>query len=179
MSIITTTGFTSADWDKWPDSIRLTLLILMFFGGSAGSTAGGIKMIRILVLFKIALHQSRVIIQARLVSPIKIGRQALGESQMWGIISFFIIYMILFVFFSIIMSIMIPSFTTAISSVAATLGNIGPGLAGVGALETYAWIPMPGKWVLIVCMLLRRLLKFTPCLLPFQECPGKGSARIL
>ena len=161
VSILTTTGFTTADWDKWPDAIRITFMVLMFFGGSAGSTAGGLKMIRILVLFKIALHQSRIMIQPRLVSPVKIGKHALSDSQMWGIVSFFIIFMVLFVFFSILMATMIPNFATAVSSVAATLGNIGPGLSGVGAFETYAWIPVPGKWILITCMLLGRLEIYT------------------
>ncbi len=161
VSITTTTGFTGADWDVWPDFVRLILVILMFFGGSAGSTAGGMKMIRILVLLKVAFHQAKIMIQPRLVSPVKIGKQVLSESQISGIIAFFILYIGLFVFFSSIMAFMIPDITTAVTSVAATLGNIGPGLAGVGAMETYAWIPVPGKWVLIVCMLLGRLEIYT------------------
>lgn len=161
VSITTTTGFTTADWDVWPDFIRLMLVILMFFGGSAGSTAGGLKMIRILVLLKVAFHHAKVMIQPRLVSPVKIGGQVLNETQMSGIISFFILFMILFVLASAIMATMIPDITTAVTAVVASLGNIGPGLAGVGALETYSWIPIPGKWVLIVCMLLGRLEVYT------------------
>ncbi|MFP4164730.1 MAG: TrkH family potassium uptake protein, partial [Chitinispirillaceae bacterium] len=161
VSITTTTGFTTADWDVWPDFARLMLVILMFFGGSAGSTAGGLKMIRILVLLKVAFHHAKVMIQPRLVSPVKIGGQVLKESQMSGIISFFILFIILFVIASALMATMIPDVTTAVTSVVASLGNIGPGLAGVGALETYSWIPIPGKWVLIVCMLLGRLEIYT------------------
>ncbi len=161
ISIVTTTGFAGADWDTWPDSVRLLLMVLMFFGGSAGSTAGGIKMIRMLVLFKVAFHQAKIMIQPRLVSPVKIGNQALSDSQMSGIVSFFIIFMLLFVFFSLVMSTMIPDFKTAVSTVVATLGNIGPGLSGIGAFENYSWIPLPGKWVLTLCMLLGRLEIYT------------------
>jgi trk system potassium uptake protein len=161
VSIVTTTGFAVADWNMWPDFTRLMFFILMFFGGCAGSTSGGIKMIRILVLLKVIANQFRTMVQTRRVHPLKIGRKVLNESQVASIGSFFVLYIFLFAAFSAIMSAIVPDFTTAVTSVAAAMGGIGPGLAGVGAFETYGWIPVHGKWTLIVCMLLGRLEIYT------------------
>jgi trk system potassium uptake protein TrkH len=133
----------------------------MFFGGSAGSTAGGIKMIRILILFKVAIRQIRVMLQPRLISPVKIAGRVLDEARVRDIVSFFLLFMILAALFSVIMSTMVPDLETAVSSVISALGNIGPGIAGVGAYENYSWIPIPGKWILILCMLLGRLEIYT------------------
>jgi trk system potassium uptake protein TrkH len=145
----------------WPDFIRTMFFILMFFGGCAGSTSGGIKMIRILVLAKVVTNQFRTMVQTRRVHPLKIGSKVLSESQVASIGAFFLIYIFLFAAFSAIMAAIIPDFTTAVTSVAAAMGGIGPGLAGVGAFETYGWIPIHGKWTLIVCMLLGRLEIYT------------------
>jgi len=161
VSITTTSGFVTTDWDTWSDFTRLLLVILMFFGGSAGSTAGGIKMIRILILFKVAIRQIRVMLQPRLISPVKIAGRVLDEARVRDIVSFFLLFMILAALFSVIMSTMVPDLETAVSSVISAMGNIGPGIAGVGAYENYSWIPIPGKWILILCMLLGRLEIYT------------------
>lgn len=161
ISLVTTTGFCTADFDMWPGVLRLVLVILMFFGGCAGSTGGGIKMIRILVVLKTAWREIRTMIQPRQVLTVKIAETSLQEKQVNNIIGFFVLFIILTVMFSIIMSFFVPDFTTAFTSVVATLCNIGPGLSGVGATENYAWIPLGGKWVLNVCMLLGRLEIFT------------------
>jgi len=161
VSITTTTGFCTADFDVWPNSIRFMLVILMFFGGCAGSTGGGIKMIRIMVIIKTALREVKTIIQPRIVAPLKIAKKTIEEKQVANIVGFVVLFLSFFVIFSGIMSFMINDFTTAITSVAATMCNIGPGLSGVGAAENYAWIPIPGKWILILCMLLGRLEIYT------------------
>ena len=83
------------------------------------------------------------------------------EKQVANIQGFFMLFLVLFVFFTLLMSFFIPDFTTALTSVVATMCNIGPGLSGVGATENYAWIPVAGKWVLILCMLLGRLEIYT------------------
>ncbi len=161
VSLVTTTGYCTADFDVWPVMLRLLLLLLMFFGGCAGSTGGGIKMIRIMVVLKTAWREIRMMIQPRLVLPVKIGKNALDEKRVSNIIVFFALFVVLFVIFSLLMSTMIPDFTTAISTVVSTMCNIGPGLSGIGAYETYSWIPTGGKWILIMCMLLGRLEIFT------------------
>ncbi len=161
ISIITTTGFCTADFDMWPNFMRFLLVVLMFFGGCAGSTGGGIKMIRIMVVLKTTWREVKSMIQPKLISPLKIAGRALEEKQVSNIVGFFILYIVLFIFFTGVMSFIVRDFTTAITSVAATICNIGPGLSGIGATENYAWIPLSGKWVLTLCMLLGRLEVYT------------------
>lgn len=161
VSITTTTGYTTADFDMWPNFIRFLLFVLMFFGGCAGSTGGGIKMIRIMVGIKVAWREIKTLIQPRIVLPIKIGKKSLEEKQVANIIGFIALFLGCFLILSAIMSFLINDFTTALASVAATMCNIGPGLSGVGPAENYAWIPTSGKWVLSLCMLLGRLEIYT------------------
>ena len=161
VSITTTTGYCTADFDIWPNFIRYMLVVLMFFGGCAGSTGGGIKMIRIMVTIKSALREVRTIIKPRIIAPVKIAKSAIEERQVANIMGFVIIFIGIFIVFSMIMNFLIDDFTTSFTTVAATMCNIGPGLSGIGATENYAWIPIPGKWVLVFCMLLGRLEIYT------------------
>ena len=161
VSITTTTGYSTADSDMWPNFIRFLLVVLMFFGGCAGSTGGGIKMVRIMVGIKTAWREVKTLIQPRLIVPIKIAEKELNEKQVANIVGFIALFLGCFVIFSAIMSFLIDDFTTAVTSVVATMCNIGPGLSGIGATENYAWIPMSGKWVLALCMLLGRLEIYT------------------
>jgi len=161
VAIVTTTGYGTADFDIWPDFCRFGLLLLMFWGGCAGSTGGGMKMIRIIVLFKVGWRELQKMIRPHLVAPLKIGGVSMDEQRVINIGAFFILFVVTFVIGSFIMTLFVPDLVTAIASVAATLGNIGPGLNGIGPTQNYAWIPIPGKWVLIICMLLGRLEIFT------------------
>ncbi len=161
VSITTTTGYSTADSDMWPNFIRFMLVVLMFFGGCAGSTGGGIKMTRIMVGVKTAWREVKTIIQPRLILPIKIAGKELKEKQVANIVGFIGLFLGCFVIFSAIMSFVIDDFTTAVTSVVATMCNIGPGLSGIGTTENYAWIPLSGKWVLALCMLLGRLEIYT------------------
>ncbi|MFQ5952035.1 MAG: TrkH family potassium uptake protein [Candidatus Omnitrophota bacterium] len=161
VSITTTTGYSTADSDIWPNFIRFMLVLLMFFGGCAGSTGGGIKMIRIMVFIKTAWREVKTIIQPRIIAPLKIAGKAMEEKQIANILGFIALFMACFVIFSAAMSYLIKDLTTAVVSVVATMCNIGPGLSGVGATENYAWIPLPGKWILTLCMLLGRLEIYT------------------
>ncbi|MEA3489355.1 MAG: TrkH family potassium uptake protein [Candidatus Omnitrophota bacterium] len=161
VSITTTTGYSTADTDIWPNFIRFMLVVLMFFGGCAGSTGGGIKMTRIMVGIKAAWREVKTLIQPRLISPIKIARKELKEKQVANIVGFIALFLGCFVIFSAIMSFLIDDFTTAVTSVVATMCNIGPGLSGIGTTENYAWIPISGKWILALCMLLGRLEIYT------------------
>lgn len=160
-SITTTTGYCIADFDVWPNLIRYLLVLLMFFGGCAGSTGGGIKMVRIMVIVKTAFREIKTIIQPRTITPVKIGHKTIEEKQIANIIGFVVLFLIFFCLFSLVMSFFVQDFTTAFTTVAATMCNIGPGLSGVGAMENYAWIPLPGKWILSICMLLGRLEIYT------------------
>ncbi len=161
LSIATTTGFATADFDLWPDFLRFLLVFLMFFGGCAGSTGGGMKMIRVMMVAKIAINEIKKLTQPRLIAPVKIEGKAIDDKLIVNVVSFFILFVGLFVLTAGLMTIFIPDLTTAVTCSIATIGNIGPGLAGVGAVENYAWIPLPGKWILVISMLLGRLEIFT------------------
>ena len=119
------------------------------------------KMIRIMVVLKAAWREVRTMVQPRLIVPVKVGGNALDEKQVANILGFALLFMLLFVVSTVFMSLVVTDFSTAATSVIATMCNIGPGLSGVGAAENYAWIPNSGKWVLIVCMLLGRLEVYT------------------
>lgn len=165
VSIITTTGYCTANFDIWPEPCRYILLFLMFVGGCAGSTAGGIKVFRVMVLGKAALREIYQLINPREIVQVKIAGQTIPHQSILTILIFFIIYIGLFAFFTLAMSVLASpahsdgtyNLVTSFSSVAATLGNIGPGLAKVGAYENFAWMPPAGKFIMILCMLIGRL----------------------
>lgn len=161
VSIVTTTGFATQDFDLWPDILRFIMVLLMFFGGCAGSTGGGIKMIRVLMIWKVAKNELRKLTQPRLVSPVKIDGHVIDDRRTINVVSFVILFVGLFILTAGLMTLFVPDLTTAVTTSIATIGNIGPGLSGVGAVENYGWIPIPGKWVLVFSMLLGRLEIFT------------------
>lgn len=160
-AIITTTGFTTADFDRWPSFLRILMFALMFVGGMSGSTGGSVKIVRIQLLVKYAYHELLRLIHPRAVIPLRLGPVSVTDPIMRAISNFIVLYLALFVFFSLVMGALGLDFLTAISSVAATIGNVGPGLAAVGAHQNYAAIPLVGKWVLILCMIIGRLEIYT------------------
>jgi trk system potassium uptake protein TrkH len=99
--------------------------------------------------------------QPRLVAPVKIGSQVVDDDSVINIVSFFILFTGLFIVVGFLLTLFMPDLTTAVSASIATIGNIGPGLAGIGAIENYGWIPLPAKWLLVLSMLLGRLEIFT------------------
>lgn len=169
VSIATTTGFVTTDYDTWPAFSKSVLLILMFIGGSAGSTGGAIKNIRILLLLKQAYREFRKLLHPQAVTPIRLGDKVVSENVMRNITGFFFLYIFIFVISSLIMAILGLDAFSAMASVAATLGNVGPGLGLVGPTQTYAFIPPLGKIVLILCMLLGRLEIYTVLILVVPE----------
>lgn len=160
-SIMTTTGFVTADFDLWPNASRILLVLLMFVGGCAGSTGGGMKVIRVAIVLKKVRREIRRFIRPQAVWSIKLRRKAVDQSIVSHISGFFAMFVMLFAIITFIMTFFTPDIETAFASVIATMGNIGPGLAGVGATRTYADIPALGKAVLTFCMLLGRLELYT------------------
>ena len=160
-SIMTTTGFVTADYEKWPALSKILLVLMMFFGGCAGSTAGGIKIVRLFVLIRTGLREMIIYIQPQAVIPVKIGRKPLDPAIVSHITAFFVTYVLIFVVASAVMTFFTPDMETAITSVAATLNNVGPGLGAVGPMDNYAGIPTAGKVILTLCMLLGRLELYT------------------
>ncbi|HMP77614.1 MAG TPA: TrkH family potassium uptake protein [Kiritimatiellia bacterium] len=161
VSVITTTGFGTDDFAQWPALSQYVLLLLMFLGGCAGSTAGGIKMIRVLVLLKQVSREMKLFIQPQGIFHVKIGRQVVEPEIVSMISAFFIIFILLFIGAAGAMMFFVPDLKTAVSAVASALGNIGPGLGEVGPASTYAFIPTGGKIILAHCMLLGRLELYT------------------
>ncbi len=169
ISITTTTGFVTADYDQWPALSKNILLILMFVGGCAGSTGGAIKNIRILILLKKAGRELQRILHPRAITPIHIGDKRISDEVVNNVSSFFLLYMIIFVICTFIMTALGLDMISALSSVAATLGNVGPGLGLVGPSQNYAFIHPIGKIVLSICMLLGRLEIYTVLVLVVPE----------
>lgn len=161
VSIVTTTGFITSDYLLWPGFLWMIIFLLMFTGGSAGSTGGGIKVMRQLLIFKNSFLELKRIIHPNAVVPVRFNGRAVPGNVMYNIMAFFVIYLIIFAISTLIMSAMGLDFETAIGTAAATLGNIGPGIGGVGPVENYAAIPLAGKWFLSFLMVLGRLELFT------------------
>lgn len=160
-SIITTTGYTTADYELWPTFSQGILFFLMFVGGSAGSTGGSIKVMRILVLIKVLKRELTKILHPRAILSVRVGGQPVADNTLLNISSFFMLYMLIFAFGTMLISLEGIGLLGAASSVAATLGNIGPGFDFVGPTQTYANFSVPSKLLLSFLMLLGRLELFT------------------
>ena len=165
VSIVTTTGFATADYELWPGMSQLILLLCMIMGASAGSTGGGVKCLRIMLCFKYCYRELFMLVHPRAVQHIKVAGKPVPEDVMRSVMGFLALFMGLFGVSAVVLAGMGLDFVTAIGAVAATLGNIGPGFGGVGPTDNFAAIPSAGKWVLIWCMLLGRLEIYTVIIL--------------
>ncbi len=161
VSILTTTGFSSADYELWPYFVQSLLLCLMFIGGMGGSTGGGMKIIRIYVLFKYMAHSTQRMLHSKAIIPIRIGDRYISEDVIKNTLGFFLFYVSIFVFTTLALTLMNVNLESAIGAAASAIGNIGPGLADFGPSDNYALLPSFGKWLLSFCMLLGRLEIFT------------------
>lgn len=167
-SIITTTGFSTADFALWPAFSQCLLVLLMFLGASAGSTGGGIKCLRIVLLFKIIKREITKIIHPRSVQTIKINGKVVNEEILTEVMAYFFAYMAIFIVATIVVSLDNQDITSTATAVISSLSNIGPGLGTVGPAGNYADFSDISKAVLSLCMILGRLeiypilLLFTP-----------------
>ena len=161
VALITGTGFSSINYDEWPNAIRILLVGMMFFGGCAGSTTGGMKIIRINIMVKKMVREIRVFMRPSAVIHTKLDKKPVESSIVAQISTFFAIFVLIFAVGSFIMSFFTPDLETAVSSVVATLGGVGPGLSHVGPMENYAEIPLTGQAFLTFLMLLGRLELYT------------------
>ena len=161
VSIATTTGFSTMDFDGWPPLSRSLLLVLMVIGASAGSTGGALKVVRVLVLVKYTYRRLRRTFNPSHIIPLKLDGNVIPNSVVSRIISLTIIYLVVLWGGFVAMSALGLDLVTALSAVTASLGNVGPGLGGVGPALNYASIPEIGKGVLILLMLAGRLELFT------------------
>jgi trk system potassium uptake protein TrkH len=169
VSILTTTGYATADYELWPGTSQVILLLCMFVGASAGSTGGAMKCLRVILAFKYCYRELFILVHPHAVSRLKLGGKAVSEDVARSILGFMALYLGLSAIAIVLVAASGVDFTTAIGAVAATIGNVGPGFGMVGPTENFACIPYAGKWILIWCMLVGRLEIFTVIILFVPE----------
>lgn len=165
VSIVTTTGYATADYTSWLPVLTILIFVCMFTGGSAGSTGGGIKMMRILVIIKNSFLELKRQIHRNAVIPVRLNKDAIPNPIITNILAFTFFYILIVIVSTVIMSSMGYNLETSMGAVAATLGNIGPGIGLVGPTHNYAEIHSFGKWFLSFLMLIGRLELFTVLIL--------------
>ena len=169
VSIVTTTGYATADYEMWPVMSQVIIYFCMFVGASAGSTGGGMKCLRIMLCCKYCYRELFSLIHPRSVTHIKIGGKPVSEEIVRSVLGFLALYLALYVVSTVLLAGTGVDFITALGAVAATIGNIGPGFGMVGPVDNFLQIPYWGKWLLSWCMLLGRLEIYTLLIIVVPE----------
>lgn len=166
VSIVTTTGFATSDYLAWtPAGFWVIILLLMFVGGSSGSTGGGVKVVRIHILFRNSLMEFKRLIHPHAVLPVRYNKSALPQGVINNVLAFAILFVLILAFGTVIMSFTGLDLLSAFGSVATCVGNIGPGIGSVGPASNFAHLSDFGKWFLGFLMLMGRLELFTVLIL--------------
>jgi trk system potassium uptake protein len=165
ISIITTTGFYTQDHNLWGGIILIIFFILMFTGGTSGSTAGGIKIVRLLLVTKNSRQELKRLIHPSAFIPVRIDKRLISQNTIYNLLVFVTLYFFVMCLGAFIISFMGYDIITSFSTSASMLGNIGPGLGTFGPFTNYSALPMAGKWILSVLMLLGRLELLTVMIL--------------
>jgi trk system potassium uptake protein len=161
ISILSSTGYANTDYEAWAPFFSTLFLILLLFGACSGSTSGGIKMIRHYLLFKNSFYELKRLVHPSAVIPVRIDERAVHPDTLVKVAAFVILYLVVWGLGSVVMAFTGLEFSTAFGSVAACLGNIGPGLGTTGPVGNYADVTTFGKWFLSFIMLLGRLEIYT------------------
>jgi len=164
-SIITTTGYATADFDLWPMAAKGVLFFLMFIGGCSGSTGGGPKVIRVVALFKLALNEMRYMSRPRGIFRVRINGEPVKKDFLYAVSGFVLLYMLCLMVVTIVVSIFGADITTGFTTALVTVGNIGPGFGKIGPTMNYAFYNPFVKWVLSAAMLAGRLEVYTVLIL--------------
>ncbi len=166
-SVVTTTGFATADFAVWSSFAATLLFLLMFVGGSTGSTGGSVKVVRIIIVAKkVAVDLGRFL-RPHAVVPVRLGQRSIPDDVVSAVTSFVILFIMLFLFGGLVLTYLGLDPLTAFTASVACLGNIGPGFGGVGPMENYSWLPVPAKLLLAAMMLIGRLEIYTVLVLVF------------
>lgn len=165
VSVITTTGFVTADFSSWTPFLSIVFFGLMFVGGSAGSTSGGVKIVRHLLMIKNGILEFKRALHPNAIIPVRYNGRTIPEPIIFNILGFFIIYMLMFIIGSLVLGMLGLDFESAVSGAATSLGNIGPGLGVLNPLASFDVLPELGKWWCAFLMLLGRLELFTVLIL--------------
>ena len=161
MTILSSTGFVTVDYEKWAPFFTHFFLLLLLFGACAGSTSGGVKMVRYQLLLKNSFLELKRLIHPSAVLPVRQNGHAISQEIISKVAAFVLLYLAIFGVSSLIMSILGLEITSAMGSVAACMGNIGPGLGSTGPVTNFSLVPTLGKWLLSFDMLLGRLELYT------------------
>lgn len=164
-SIITTTGFVSADFTTWSFFATGIFFALFFTGGSAGSTSGGIKIVRHIVMLKNSFLEFKKALHPNAIIPVRYDGKTVNQTIVFNILSFFIIYMLIFMMASVILTFLGLDFLSALGAAASSLGNIGPSIGSVSPTESFSHLPSMAKWFCSFLMLIGRLELFTVLIL--------------
>jgi trk system potassium uptake protein TrkH len=165
VAVITTTGLVTSDFTAWSPFVTMLFFGLMFLGGSTGSTSGGVKVMRHLILIKNGLLEFKRALHPNAILMVRLNKISLEQPIVYNVLAFFILYLILFIIGAGVLSILGLNFTSAIGGAAASLGNVGPGLGEVGPAATYTSLPTPAKLWCALLMLIGRLELFTVLIL--------------
>ena len=161
VSILTTTGFSTENFNNWPEMSKTLLFFMFFIGGSAGSTTGGIKIIRSILVFRYLVYEVRKLLHPKGIFSITIGKKSIDDKVVRATLAFYLFFIFIFVFTSIMLSFTGLDIESALTASAASLGNIGPGLGSIGPYDNWAHLTVFAKWLTSFCMLLGRLEIFT------------------
>lgn len=165
LAIVTTTGFVTADYTMWVPSLTMFFFGLMFLGGSAGSTAGGIKIVRHLIMIKNGMMEFKRTLHPHAILPVRYNTKSVKQPIVFNILGFFILYMLSFIVGVMVFSWLGLDFDTALGGAASTLGNVGPALGELGPVNNYGGLPVAAKWWSCFLMLIGRLELFTVLIL--------------
>lgn len=161
VSIVTTTGYATADYLLWAPFLMGMIFLMFFIGGSTGSTGGGIKVMRIVLLIKNSYYELRRLVHPNAIIPVRFNKKSVNPQIITNVLAFFFFYITTFFICSLIFMLFADTFETSMGAVATSLGNIGPGFGTVGPAANFAHIAPAGKWFLSFLMLLGRLELFT------------------
>jgi trk system potassium uptake protein TrkH len=165
LSVITTTGFVTADYTLWTPFLVVLFFGLMFLGGSAGSTSGGVKVVRHLILIKNSFLEFKRTLHPNAIIPVRYNNKAINRFIVFNVLAFFILYMLSFIIGALVFSMFEIDFKSAIGLSASTLGNVGPALGDFGPVNNYAALPPLAQWWACFLMLIGRLELFTVLIL--------------
>lgn len=165
ISVVTTTGFVSADFTMWNFFITTIFFALFFTGGSAGSTSGGVKIVRHIILLKNSFLEFKKSLHPNAIIPVRYDKKAVQQNIVFNILSFFVLYMLIFVLGSVIMAMLGLDIQSALGATASSLGNIGPAIGSVSPVDNFAHLSTGAKWFCSFLMLIGRLELFTVLIL--------------
>ncbi|MDV7185783.1 potassium transporter TrkG [Lutibacter sp. TH_r2] len=165
VSVLTTTGFVSADFTMWSSIGTMLMFSLFFIGGSAGSTSGGVKIVRHIVMIKSSFYEFKKLLHPNAIIPVRYDNGSVPKTIIYNILSFFVLYMLIFIFSSILLTVFGLDFISAMGAAASSLGNIGPAVGTVSPVDNFAHLTIPAKWTCSFLMLIGRLELFTVLIL--------------